>query len=166
MRIEIDDVSRPQVLALLEEHLQNMYEITPPEHVFAFDASKLRAPGVVFWTAWDDDVLLGCAALKELSATQGEVKSMRTPARLRRQGAGRALLNHILQVSRERGYSELFLETGRQPQFAPAHTLYRSVGFRECGPFGAYTENGNSVFMSLRLGGDSAASGRLVACPH
>ena len=27
MRIEIDDVSRPQVLALLEEHLRNMYEI-------------------------------------------------------------------------------------------------------------------------------------------
>ena len=156
MRIEIDDVFRPQVLALLEEHLRNMYEITPPEHVFAFDASRLRAPGVVVWTAWDDATLLGCAALKELSATQGEVKSMRTPARLRRRGAGRALLNHILQVSRERGSRELFLETGRQPEFTPAHTLYRSVGFRECGPFGDYEENGNSVFMSLSLGGDTA----------
>ena len=51
MRIEIDDVSRPQVLALLEEHLRNMYELTPPEHVFAFDASKLRAPGITVWTA-------------------------------------------------------------------------------------------------------------------
>ena len=151
MRIEIDDVSRPQVLALLEEHLRNMYEITPPEHVFAFDAAKLRQPGVVFWTAWDDDVLLGCAALKELSPTQGEVKSMRTPASLRRQGAGRALLNHLLQVSRDRGYRELFLETGNHSAFAPAHTLYRSAGFRECGPFGAYRDNGHSVFMSLRL---------------
>ena len=151
MRIEIDDVSRPQVLALLEEHLRNMYEITPPEHVFAFDAAKLRQPGVVFWTAWDVDELLGCAALKELSPTQGEVKSMRTPARLRRRGVGRALLDHILQVSRERGYRELFLETGNQPAFIAAHTLYRSVGFRECGPFGSYKENGSSVFMSLQL---------------
>ena len=153
MRIEIDDVSRPRVLALLEEHLRNMYEITPPEHVFAFDAAKLRQPDVVLWTAWENDELLGCAALKELSPTQGEVKSMRTPARLRRRGAGRALLNHILQVSRERGYRELFLETGNHPAFVPAQTLYRSVGFRECGPFGSYKENGNSVFMSLRLGG-------------
>jgi putative acetyltransferase len=152
MRIEVDDVSRPQVLALLEEHLRNMYEITPPEHVFAFDAAKLRQPGVVFWTAWEADALLGCAALKELSPTQGEVKSMRTPARLRRHGAGRALLNHMLQVARERGYRELFLETGCQPAFVPAQTLYRSVGFRECGPFGSYEENGNSVFMSLQLG--------------
>jgi len=153
MRIEIDDVSRPQVLALLEEHLRNMYELSPPEHVFAFDAARLRQPGIVFWTAWEGDVLLGCAALKELSPTQGEVKSMRTPARLRRQGTGRVLLNHILQVARERGYRELFLETGNHPAFAPGHALYKSVGFRDCGPFGNYVENGNSVFMSLGLGG-------------
>jgi putative acetyltransferase len=151
VRIEIDDVSRPQVLALLEEHLRNMYEITPPEHVFAFDAAKLRQPGIVFWTAWQADELLGCAALKELSPTQGEVKSMRTPVRLRRRGTGRALLNHILQVAGERGYRELFLETGNHPAFGPAQTLYRSVGFRECGPFGGYQENGSSVFMSLQL---------------
>ena len=57
MRIEIDDVSRPEVLALLEEHLRNMYELTPPEYVFAFDASRLRAPGITFWTAWEDGTL-------------------------------------------------------------------------------------------------------------
>ena len=151
MRIEIDEVSRPQVLALLEEHLRNMHEITPPEFVFAFDATKLREPGVVVWSAWRDDVLLGVAALKELSTTRGEVKSMRTPADLRGQGAGRALLNHILEIARQRGYRELFLETGNQPAFTPALTLYRSVGFRECGPFGDYTENGNSVYMTLAL---------------
>ena len=151
MRIEIDDISRPEVLALLEEHLRNMYELSPAEQVFAFDAARLRAPGVTFWTAWEDDTLLGCAALKELSPAQGEVKSMRTPSSLRRHGAARALLNHILDVSRARGYQELLLETGRHPAFEPAQTLYRSVGFRECGPFGSYRENGNSVFMSLQL---------------
>jgi putative acetyltransferase len=151
LRIEIDDISRPPVLALLEEHLRNMYELTPPEHVFAFDAGKLRAPGITFWTAWKDDTLLGCAALKELSPLEGEIKSMRTPASLRRHGAGRALLDQILKTSRERGYRTLFLETGRQPEFVPAHTLYRSVGFQNCGPFGDYTDNGNSVFMSLPL---------------
>jgi putative acetyltransferase len=131
-----------------------MHEITPPGHVCAFDARKLRTPGITLWTAWDDELLLGCAALQELSPTQGELKSMRTPARLRRRGVGRALLGHVLQVARERGYRELFLETGRHPGFAPAQTLYRSIGFRECGPFGSYTENGFSVFMSLNLMGE------------
>jgi putative acetyltransferase len=149
LRIELDDLSRPQVLALLEEHLRNMYELSPPDKVFAFDASKLKSPGVAFWTAWDGDVLLGCAALKELSATEGEIKSMRTPSALRRTGAGRALLNHIIDVARSRGYRALYLETGRHPAFLPAHTLYLSAGFAPCGPFGPYRENGNSVFMSL-----------------
>lgn len=156
MRIEQDDVTRPAVLALLEEHLRSMHELTPPEFVFAFDAAKLRAPDVTLWTAWDDaGALLGCAALKELSPTSAEVKSMRTPARLRRRGVGRALLEHLLGVARTRGYERLYLETGRQPAFDPAHTLYRSVGFVECGPFADYRENGNSVFMSLVLSSSS-----------
>jgi putative acetyltransferase len=151
MRIEVDDVSRPQVLALLEEHLRDMHEITPAEYVFAFDASKLKDLRVTFWTAWQDEALLGCAALKEISSVEGEVKSMRTPTNLRRQGVGRSLLNHVLQVSRQRGYRQLFLETGSHPAFGPAQMLYRSVGFRYCGPFGDYKENGFSVFMSLEL---------------
>jgi putative acetyltransferase len=151
LRIEPDDLSRPQVLSLLEEHLRNMYELSPPDKVFAFDASKLKAPGVTFWTAWNGDSLLGCAALKELSATEGEIKSMRTPSALRRAGAARALLNHIIEMGRSRAYRVLYLETGSHPAFLPAQTLYRSAGFALCKPFGSYRENGNSVFMSLPL---------------
>ena len=148
LRLEIDDLSRPQVLALLEEHLRNMYELSPPDKVFAFDASKLKSSRVTFWTAWDGDVLLGCAALKELSPDEGEIKSMRTPSARRRTGAGRALLDHIIEVARSRSYRVLYLETGRHPAFLPAQALYRSAGFTLCGPFGPYRENGNSVFMS------------------
>lgn len=151
LRIEQDDVTRPEVLALLEEHLRNMHELSPPDQVFAFDASKLRAPSVTFWTAWRGTQLLGCAALKQLSPTSGEVKSMRTPAVARRTGAGRALLAHLLQVARERGYHTLYLETGRHPAFHPAHALYRSAGFVERGAFGDYVDTGNAVYMELRL---------------
>ena len=151
MRIELDDLSRTQVLSLLEEHLRNMYELSPPDKVFAFDASKLKAPDVTFWTAWKDGLLLGCAALKELSSTEAEIKSMRTPSARRRTGAGRALLDHIVEVARSRGYRVLYLETGSHPAFLPAQALYRSAGFELCGPFDSYRENGNSVFMSLRL---------------
>ena len=69
-----------------------MYELSPPNQVLAFDAGKLKAPGVSIWTAWDDERLLGCAALKELSSTRGEIKSMRTPSALRRTGAGSSAL--------------------------------------------------------------------------
>ena len=78
MRLNIDDLSSPLVHALLEEHLSNMYELSPPEQVFALDLNELRSPDITFWTVWNDDSLLGCGALKELSVTHGEVKSMRT----------------------------------------------------------------------------------------
>ena len=151
LHIELDDLSRPQVLALLEEHLRNMHELSPPDQVFAFDAGKLRAPDISFWTAWNGDSLLGCAALKALSSDEGEIKSMRTPSTLRRTGAGRALLHHVIEVARSRGYRVVYLETGRHPAFLAAQTLYTSAGFSRCGPFGQYRENGNSVFMSLPL---------------
>ena len=77
---------------------------------------------------------------------------MRTPQRLRRRGAGRALLAHIVATARERGYALLSLETGSQPQFEAARRLYASAGFEVCGPFGDYRDDPNSVFMRLRLG--------------
>ena len=156
MRIEIDDLSRPQVHALLQEHLTNMYELSPPEQVFALDLSKLRAPGITFWTVWDDQKLVGCGALKELSPTHGEIKSMRTPAAARRKGAGRAVLEHIISVAQKRGYTRLSLETGTHTAFEPAHNLYRSKGFALSGAFGSYAPDPHSVFMELRLGGGEA----------
>lgn len=156
MRIEADDLTRKEVLGLLQEHLANMYELSPPEQVFALDVSGLRAPDITFWTVWEDAVLLGCGALKELSRVHGEIKSMRTPRALRRRGAGRAVLAHIVAEARKRGYETLSLETGSHPAFLPAQTLYRSFGFDHSGPFGSYRENPHSVFMSLRLAANEA----------
>ena len=156
MRIEVDDLRRPQVHALLQEHLENMYELSPPEQVFALDLSKLRVPEIAFWTVWEEEELLGCGALKELSPTHGEIKSMRTPVAIRGKGAGRAILVHIISVARERGYERLSLETGTHPAFGPAHNLYRSHGFKESGPFASYRPDPHSVFMELQLN-DGAA---------
>ncbi|MDH4190080.1 MAG: GNAT family N-acetyltransferase [Betaproteobacteria bacterium] len=151
MHIRLDDPARPDVLALLEEHLRNMYELSPPESVHALDVSRLRSPDVSFWTVRDGEVLLGCGALKELNPLHGEVKSMRTPASLRRRGAGRAVLTHIVQEARARGYRRLSLETGSMEAFAPAQKLYESFGFSYCGPFADYKPDPNSVFMTLAL---------------
>jgi putative acetyltransferase len=151
MRIETDDLTRPQVHALLQEHLDDMYALSPPESVHALDLARLRGADITFWTLWSGDELLGCGALKALSATHGEVKSMRTPKALRRRGAGRALLDHIVATARERGYERLSLETGAGPAFEAAHRLYLSKGFVDCGPFEGYVEDPHSVFMTMRL---------------
>ncbi len=152
MHIQIDDPARPDVLALLEEHLRDMHALSPPESVHALDVSALQRADITFWTARAaDGRLLGCGALKLLGAGHGEIKSMRTPQALRRRGAGRAMLAHILRMARQRGCARLSLETGSHAAFAPAQALYASVGFRHCGPFGDYVDDPHSVFMTLVL---------------
>ncbi len=151
MNIEIDDLTRPEVHALLHEHLQSMYALSPPETVHALDLDKLRNPDITFWSAWEGRLLLGCGALKQLDVAHGEVKSMRTPGSHRRRGAGRAILAHIIGVAKSRAYERLSLETGSMEAFRPAQRLYESFGFTYCGPFGEYVDDPNSVFMTLRL---------------
>ena len=151
MKLELDDLSRPAVHALLNEHLQHMQTLSPLESMHALGLDKLRRPDITFWTAWDGSQLLGCGALKELSTTQGEVKSMRTPAALRRRGAARAIVMHIIDIAKLRGYERLSLETGSTESFKPAQALYASFGFTHCGPFADYAQDPHSVFMTLRL---------------
>lgn len=152
MRVEIDDPARPDVFALLEEHLRNMHELSPPGSVHALDVSRLQRPEVTFWSVREEDgTLLGCGALQELGPYHGEVKSMRTPQSARRKGAGRAVLARIVEVARQRGYARLSLETGAMEAFKPAWRLYESFGFQYCGPFADYTLDPYSVFMTLEL---------------
>ena len=160
MKIELDDLSRPAIHELLQEHLRSMRELSPPESVHALDIDKLRRPEITFWSAWEGDALLGCGALLELDPRHGEVKSMRTPEARRRTGAGRALLMHIIEAARARGYERLSLETGSMAAFMPAHRLYESAGFTRTGPFGAYAEDPNSIFMTLVLAPPAATRRR------
>jgi putative acetyltransferase len=151
MEIRLDDLKGPEIRALLEEHLAQMHAQSPACSVHALDLSGLQRPEISFWTGWSDGVLVACGAIKQLDAGHGEIKSMRTPAAHRRTGAGRAMLAHIVAQARARGYTRLSLETGSQAAFAPARTLYASVGFVETGPFGDYKPDPNSTFMTLAL---------------
>jgi putative acetyltransferase len=151
MRIIEDDLSRSEVAALLCEHLEGMANSSPPESVHALELTALRAPDVTFWTAWDDSVLLGCGALRELEVRHGEIKSMRTANPHLRNGVASAILSHLIDESKRRSYSRLSLETGSGTVFEPARSLYEKFGFRYCDPFGPYVDDPFSRFMTLAL---------------
>ncbi|XGV94673.1 MAG: GNAT family N-acetyltransferase [Leptolyngbya sp. BL-A-14] len=151
MQIRKDDLTGQKIADFLQEHLENMYEITPPESVHALDLEALRSPDITFWSAWEDDELLGCGALKELDASSGEIKSMRTAIDHRGRGVASKILEHMIQEAKRRGYDCLHLETGSQPEFAPARALYTRYGFEYRGPFAEYVDDSNSVFMTKKL---------------
>jgi putative acetyltransferase len=151
MKIVIDDLNGPEIQVLLQEHLESMKLYSPPESIHALDFEALRKPEITFWTAWENGDLLGCGALKELDAQHGEIKSMRTATRHRRRGVAKAVLMHILEEARQRGYKRLSLETGSNEAFAPARNLYAAMGFTYCEPFADYRLDPYSVFMTRDL---------------
>lgn len=155
MRIEREDPTTPDIVALLEQHLADMYATSPAESVHALDVEALRKPCIAFFSARDDaGLLLGVGALAELDRTQGEIKSMRTAPSARGQGVAAAVLARLLDLARDRGYVRVSLETGSQDFFAAAHRLYERHGFRPCEPFGAYRPDPHSRFYTLALAGE------------
>jgi putative acetyltransferase len=152
MHITEGQLDHPDVNALLDTHLRRARSETAVGSAHALDLDGLKTPDIRFFTLWQDDDLLGCGALKTLSADHGEVKSMHTAEAHRRKGAGSVMLSHIIAAAREHGLTRLSLETGSWPFFIPAHALYRAHGFVDCGPFGDYRPDPNSVFMTLDLG--------------
>lgn len=151
IRIQEDEPTRPECLALLQVHHAHMQAHTSPEKIYALDASGLAAPGMTFWSMWGDGRLIGFGALKELDTGHGEIKSMHTIGELRGQGLAARMLDHIAAVARQRGYQRLSLETGSADGFRSARTLYARYGFTPCGPFSFYPDDPESFFMTLVL---------------
>ena len=151
MKITLGNLSDDAVIALLNVHYQDMLLHSPEESVHAFDVSKLAADDVTFWTAWIDNELAGCGALKQLDHKHGEIKSMRTDNAHLRKGVAAGLLAHILQQATQLGLKRVSLETGTAQAFKPALTLYQKAGFVDCAPFSDYDVDPYSQFMSLAL---------------
>ncbi len=151
IKIAPDDPRTPDVRALLEQHLEFANEHSPPEDVHALDIAGLLDPALTFFSCRSDGQLLAVGALKQLDDRHAEVKSMHTTHDARGRGIGRTMVEHLIDVARDRECERISLETGSMTAFAPARALYTSVGFEPCEPFGSYRASPNSVCMTLAL---------------
>jgi putative acetyltransferase len=151
MKIILGGLDDARVQALLEHHVRTARSETAVGSAHALDLDALKAADMKFWSAWDGDTLLGVGALKRLSSSHGEIKSMHTAQAHRQVGVGTAILRHVIEAAHTMGMTRLSLETGSWAYFEPARALYRSHGFVECPPFGDYIADPNSVFMTLAL---------------
>lgn len=154
MQFYVNELDRPDVIRLLQEHLDSMVDISPPGSVHALDLDALRHPDIIFWTVREESVLLGCGALKKIDEEHGEIKSMRTASAHLGKGVASALLQEIIKESIKQGFRRLSLETGSTDRFAAAKSLYAKFGFRECEPFANYSNDWHSLFMTKELSAD------------
>jgi len=151
VRIRVDDLTGEATRELIAHHLADMRATSPADSCHALDVDGLREPSVTFWSAWRDDQIAGIAALKDLGGARGELKSMRVADAHRGRGVGRALLHHVIGEARARGMTSLWLETGTPAAFQPAQRLYAGEGFTVCGPFGDYTHDPFSLYMTREI---------------
>ena len=125
------------------------------------DGSKFFPPTGRFYLVRHERRDIGVGCLKRLAQGVGEIQRMYIQPHVRGIGAGRALVERLLRDAKELGYTKVRLESLRA--LAPAHTLYRSVGFVEVGPYAdnsmdAYQDPAmleayrrSAIFMELSL---------------
>jgi N-acetylglutamate synthase-like GNAT family acetyltransferase len=125
------------------------------------DASKFYPPFGRFYLVEHESRYVGVGCLKRLASDLGEIQRMYVQSHVRGVGAGRLLVQRLLQDALLLGYAKVRLESLKA--LTAAHSLYRSVGFVDINP---YSENSmrnyqapethtayrqSAVFMELTL---------------
>lgn len=148
MDIKIDNLTAPDVRALVQTHHAEMAANENAVISNTLDLDGLQASDITFFTVREGETLTGCGAVRELDESHGEIKSMHTARRFRRRGVSAALLFHMINLARERGYKRLSLETHPGDDYKPARKLYERFGFEYTEAFGDYVPHEYSVFMT------------------
>ena len=143
-RLEREEPSLVSLIQQSDELLQALY---PPESTHLESIAALLRPEVGLFGAYIGDELAACGAakLKDDDGVYGEIKRVFVAEAHRRKGLARAIMSRLEAYLLERGVSLVRLETGVKQQ--EAIVLYRSLDYRERGPFGDYSPDPLSVFM-------------------
>ena len=146
--VAIADPAEPSVRVLIEALDQYMIPMYPAESNHLLDIETLRQPQMRFFSAKVNGEVLGCGGCW-LHADYAEIKRVYVTPRARGLGLARRLMARIEEEARMAGKRLARLETGiHQPE---ALGFYRKLGYADRGPFGAYVEDSNSVFMEKPL---------------
>ena len=116
------------------DKMQMLYGVHPhnPEEAVKEDIKKIDKflpPNGRLMLAFVDENSCGIGCLKSINEEIGEIKRMYVDPSFRQIGAGRAIVKALLNAAKEAGYKKVRLDS---PKFMEAaHSLYRSVGFRD-----------------------------------
>ena len=144
----------PEVHELLTKHFIELRAASPEGSAHVLDIPGLKIPSIKFWSLWQNDMLMGCGALKFLDKKHGEFKSIRIHDNFRRAGNGINVVNHLIKEAKKLNITRLSIETGAGDFFKPARILFKKCGFETCTPFAHYKEDVNSLYLTKTLEND------------
>ena len=152
MDIEYLDPDSPDVQALIAASDAYYVDLYPAESTHLEDSEDLKRPNVLFVGCRIDGELVASGAAKILQedVSYAEIKRVFVLAQYRGKGLSNQIMRYLENELENRGVTLFRLETGiKQPE---ALGLYRKLGYRERGPFGAYVPDPLSVFMEKYVG--------------
>lgn len=148
--IERETPDQPDVLRFLQKADERSASLYPAESRHGPDLTALMAPNVRFYVARIDGHAVGCGGYTLGLDGSAELKRVFVNPDARGRGIGQSILSVIEGAARTEGVLQMQLETGVKS--FEAIRLYKRLGYRERGPFGAYPSDPLSVFMEKRLG--------------
>ena len=141
----------PLVNELLLKHFIELRSVSPEGSTHVLDIEGLKDPSIKFWSLWEENELLGCGALKFLSDSHGEFKSIRIADKFRGKGLGIKIIKHLIDEASSLKINKISIETGAGEFFLPARKLFKKFGFKPCPPFAHYNEDPNSCYFTKTL---------------
>lgn len=147
--LERTNSTHPDFIALIRD-LDAYLSITDgDDHAFYDQFNKVDKINHVV-IAYENEIPIGCGAIKEFSADSMEVKRMYTSPNGRKKGIATAILKELENWAKELGYTKCVLETGKRQNDAIA--LYQKVGYQIIPNYGQYIGIENSVCFAKNLG--------------
>ena len=143
-----ESAGSPEAVALLQGRDAELSALYTPEQSFRIPIEKHVREDVIFLMARENGIAIGCGAL-QLHSGYGELKSMYVLPAARGKRLAQTLIAALENLARERGLSELKLETGI---YSPAAIrTYERAGYARCERFGDYPFAPTSVYMTKNL---------------
>jgi Acetyltransferases len=96
-----------------------------------------------------EDVPIGCGAYRRYNDTTAEIKRMFVRAEHRGKGYGKVILQELVNLTKEKHFDKLLLETG--DFLTAAVSLYQSMGFRVITNYPPYEEIEESLCMTCDI---------------
>ena len=140
-----------EVLELLNKHFIELRSVSPEGSAHVLDIEGLKDKNIKFWSLWEDNLLMGCGALKFLNKEHGEFKSIRVEDKFRKKDNGIKILKHLIFEAKKLNIKRISVETGTGDFFAPARKLFNKCGFKPCKPFAHYKKDIDACYMTLLL---------------
>ena len=116
-----------EVHKLLIKHFIELRAASPEGSAHVLDIPGLKVSSIKFWSLWQNEMLMGCGALKFLDKEHGEFKSIRIHNDFRNQGNGINVVNHLINEAKKLNINRLSIETGAGDFFIPARKLFKKT---------------------------------------